>query len=1488
LLAIVYDNEFPNQVTFQAQVVACENTLEVVRYPLDGECIELHRPPSPIPAGQLHTVGNVRIYSPAGFDSNCAGVCTTKDTLSNGKKVAAMVGSTTDDNRWVALKGGTLTISGGNIQTSPDVRLVMADFGLGAGPVTLPVLRGRYAVNASSGLMTRISAPNDTYLLVKSPLPEQDLVSGWEYEVALLEARMRARGQVSRSIEATESDPTDFGFNASWSITARGGVDLTGGASVQSISQTQFSVGTLLVTPPTGADYTMEHNPLNADANLPAVMPLFEHIRMTGAILSQPATLGGAQVPVQALILPPKQSVYEPASGGPEQVDLHCGDSCFDLRGEADTMTSSEPYIVREYRMPDLIIQDQAGTVMLNTEQGVEIYSRDHPLSRLGTSGSDYSFSYEAFGGSIRTYEGECPKPRDPLNPSPPPSNPPGPTTTILVGTATMSLPNAESEEGGPAISVSFTLCGDSLREMSFSFSTGDQTAIPMGNSGIFMNYVGGTISLAEGQGPQPGYTTVVLEVQLRGMSAQAASSNVFVKGVVTIDSRGLFDMQLQAGIEVFAGIGVGADGHFWVAWAPLDLGFEVQACVPYDEGFQPAKWPKYGHRCAGNEILTGSLRAHLWQGQGWQNQYHWLPDNDDLHIAARYEVSINIPEGILVDWELFVLPPEDIQLYGIKLAFGEFCTNNACTGYEWGAMGAYVLLGYDIGFYYGFDSGLDFILGSADYVLIDEAGQVYSSANQVVPRWRQPDLSSYTITVPPGVPSAMFGLGWDPGMAATDMDLSLQTPDGTIVDRNSGFPWATATVSPTGKGWQTIIVVENPDAGDWEVNITSDGDQLPDHNFVYFANNPVPSLTLDGFPEPSQDHLEPGDTVEIEWTSNVSDTLNSWLSLYYTVTNPVMTMTQEIAGPIVERLPLTSHGTYKWHVQGLAYVDDVYHVYARIDSNVASVVNGCGKEHKYNPDPTANVSGCGTMLNPGLVLPAAEIVGLAEFWYEDWVPPATPILLSAAPADWTNVEVLWQPNSEVDLAGYLVRCAQGPLVRTVRTAAVHTGDAMLQEAALVNGLHPEQAATCSLRAYDTSGNISGHSNSAVVWPENPITQVIIEPLGGGVVLSPNGGIKVTFPPGAVEKITLVKYTQQPAPPHPIGPLKYAGTSFDLSAFGPSGEPVQQFLTDLELVILYEDQDWQQAGIAGEESLGLYRWDGTAWQGVLPCEGCMHDLMGNRFTVLLDHLSEFALMGAAEVRSSLYLPLLMVRRGSSDPTRTPTATVRASDTPTRMPTATATATPTRPPVTTATPTATPIPTATATLSATPTPSPTATPTSTPAPITLSLAPVADAYILSAVPRNNYGTADRLSVGRQSGRSLTRSLLRFDLRGIPAGATIQRATLRCYLVQSSTSPRLLDIALKRIDTDWEEDTVTWDTPLGYADLDIAAEVGTAAVYYEWDATGLVWGWLSGGTGSNHGMALWSEDEAAEGWRSFTSRENTYVPPLTPLLDVIYIP
>ena len=107
-------------------------------------------------------------------------------------------------------------------------------------------------------------------------------------------------------------------------------------------------------------------------------------------------------------------------------------------------MTESGPLIDREYRMPDLIVQDSANTIMYNTAQGVEIFSSDHPYATQ--SADDLNFNYEAFGASVRTSYKVCPGPHDPSNDNAQGLD--GPKTTVIESSAEMALPNAGSGGG--------------------------------------------------------------------------------------------------------------------------------------------------------------------------------------------------------------------------------------------------------------------------------------------------------------------------------------------------------------------------------------------------------------------------------------------------------------------------------------------------------------------------------------------------------------------------------------------------------------------------------------------------------------------------------------------------------------------------------------------------------------------------------------------------------------------------------------------------------------------------------------------------------------------------------------------------------------------------------------------------------------------------------------------------------------------------------
>ncbi len=107
------------------------------------------------------------------------------------------------------------------------------------------------------------------------------------------------------------------------------------------------------------------------------------------------------------------------------------------------------------------------------------------------------------------------------------------------------------------------------------------------------------------------------------------------------------------------------------------------------------------------------------------------------------------------------------------------------------------------------------------------------------------------------------------------------------------------------------------------------------------------------------------------------------------------------------------------------------------------------------------------------------------------------------------------------------------------------------------------------------------------------------------------------------------------------------------------------------------------------------------------------------------------------------------------------------------------------------PTPTPVPTA----APTPTPAPTATPVSGG---TLTVVPVADAYVDASTPTTNRGTLTALRV---DGAPVVRSFLRFDVAGLTG--TVTSATLRIFPTSSQTSGfTVFSVA----DNTWGETTI----------------------------------------------------------------------------------
>ncbi len=228
---------------------------------------------------------------------------------------------------------------------------------------------------------------------------------------------------------------------------------------------------------------------------------------------------------------------------------------------------------------------------------------------------------------------------------------------------------------------------------------------------------------------------------------------------------------------------------------------------------------------------------------------------------------------------------------------------------------------------------------------------------------------------------------------------------------------------------------------------------------------------------------------------------------------------------------------------------------------------------------------------------------------------------------------------------------------------------------------------------------------------------------------------------------------------------------------------------------------------------------------------------------------------------------------TATPTPVPTATPMPTSTPTPTftPTVTATRTPTPTPTTTstATPSATPSPTPTLTPTATPTRTPTVTPTAT---ATTTPTPAgwrvltggADTYIYSWFPTMNWGTSTTLLLGSPA---LAHSLIDFDLSALPAGATVQQAVLRVYVLDTAL-PGPTALTVYPLLRAWNANQATWQqafagTPwaqpgaAGPEDransaIAVSAPFNTGG-YVMMDVTALVQQWLSD-PASRHGMLV----------------------------------
>lgn len=132
--------------------------------------------------------------------------------------------------------------------------------------------------------------------------------------------------------------------------------------------------------------------------------------------------------------------------------------------------------------------------------------------------------------------------------------------------------------------------------------------------------------------------------------------------------------------------------------------------------------------------------------------------------------------------------------------------------------------------------------------------------------------------------------------------------------------------------------------------------------------------------------------------------------------------------------------------------------------------------------------------------------------------------------------------------------------------------------------------------------------------------------------------------------------------------------------------------------------------------------------------------------------------------------------------------------------------------------------------------------------TTNLNPTDDSYVKSNAATSIFGTEGVLTVKSHlpGGPSPTaqnwRALLRFDLSGIPAGSTINKASLVLYMETAPGSTRNYELHYGSNDS-WTEGAVTWDsaftvgTPApGITGLTDTIPTGTTPVSLTWGANG----------------------------------------------------
>jgi hypothetical protein len=173
-----------------------------------------------------------------------------------------------------------------------------------------------------------------------------------------------------------------------------------------------------------------------------------------------------------------------------------------------------------------------------------------------------------------------------------------------------------------------------------------------------------------------------------------------------------------------------------------------------------------------------------------------------------------------------------------------------------------------------------------------------------------------------------------------------------------------------------------------------------------------------------------------------------------------------------------------------------------------------------------------------------------------------------------------------------------------------------------------------------------------------------------------------------------------------------------------------------------------------------------------------------------------------------------------------------------------------------------------------------------APVTVQLTSVADTYVAENSTTTNFGTATTMQVqSRSGGVKNRRSLAQFDISSIPAGSTIDSASLRLCATAVPAATRTYNA--HQVTAAWVETTVTWaNQPTVAASATASATTPASASCMTWTVTADVAAWMGGTANNGWRISDSVENNVTLYTTTFRTREETIVTADRPRLDVTY--